>query len=120
MFSASPSKTSIKTQAKRSTSDDSKTALRDVTAVRDRTQTFGVSGWHRCVRRALTRGSIGTIPETVETDNTQSCQGGGWLMRQSTANQSRSGSSLLFGKMQGDFEKMQRGANCTGQKAAIS
>jgi hypothetical protein len=28
---------------------------------------------------ALTRGSIGTIPETMETDNIQSCQGGGWL-----------------------------------------
>jgi hypothetical protein len=34
MFSGSPSKTSIKTQAKRSTSDDSKTALRDPAAVR--------------------------------------------------------------------------------------
>ena len=33
-FSASPSKTSIKTQVKRSTSDDSKTALRDPAAVR--------------------------------------------------------------------------------------
>jgi hypothetical protein len=43
---------SIKIQTKRCTSDDSKTALRDVTAVRARTQIFGVSGWHRRVRRS--------------------------------------------------------------------
>ena len=28
---------------------------------------------------ALTRGSIGTIPETAETENTRSFQGGVWL-----------------------------------------
>ncbi len=28
---------------------------------------------------ALTRGSIGTIPETAETENTRSYQGGVWL-----------------------------------------
>jgi hypothetical protein len=28
---------------------------------------------------ALTRGSIGTIPETAETENTRSYQGGLWL-----------------------------------------
>src|ERR1700720_3141005 len=49
MFSASPS---IKTQPKRSTSDDSKTALRDPAAVRAHTLAFCVSGWHRCVRRS--------------------------------------------------------------------
>ena len=50
-FSASPSKTSIKTQAKRFTSDDSKTALRDPAAVRAPHPGLCVSGWRRCVRR---------------------------------------------------------------------
>jgi hypothetical protein len=31
---------------------------------------------------ALTRGSIGTIPETAETENTRSYQGGVWLPRE--------------------------------------
>src|SRR4029077_9687482 len=43
-----------------------------------------------------------------------------WLTRQSAANQSRSGSSLLNRKMQGDFEKMQRGANCNFSMACIA
>src|SRR5580704_2497409 len=37
---------------------------------------------------ALTRGSIGTIPETAETENTRSYQEVLWLMSQSVANQS--------------------------------
>jgi hypothetical protein len=42
---------SIKIQPKRSTSDDSTTALRDPAAVRAPHQTSGVSGYRRCLRR---------------------------------------------------------------------
>ena len=41
-------------------------------------------------------------------------------MRQSAANPSRSGSSLFFRKLQGEFEKMQRGANCNQAKTGPS
>jgi hypothetical protein len=46
---------------------------------------------HQCNLRCAHcyfRGSIGTIPETAETENTRSYQGGLWLMRQSAANPS--------------------------------
>jgi hypothetical protein len=46
---------------------------------------------------ALTRGNIGTIPETAETENTRSYQGGLWLMSQSATNWSRARNSLLAG-----------------------
>jgi hypothetical protein len=39
-----------------------------------------------------------------------------WLTSQSVANQSQGGISLLLRKMQGDFEKMQRGANLNRAK----
>src|ERR1700737_434832 len=39
--------------------------------VAPRTRAFGVSDYHRCVTGVLTRGSIGTIPETAETENTK-------------------------------------------------
>src|ERR1700720_1334500 len=69
---------------------------------------------------ALSRGNIGIIPRTAETENTRSHQGGVWLMNQSAANPSQGGISLLFRKMQGEFEKMQRGVNCNRAKATIS
>src|SRR3984893_15899126 len=43
----------------------------------------------------LTRGSIGTIRATVETENTRSYQGGVWLTSQSAANRSPVLNSLL-------------------------
>ena len=43
--------TSIKIQPKRSTSDDSKTASETLRPFAPRTQTFGVSGCRRCLRR---------------------------------------------------------------------
>jgi hypothetical protein len=41
-------------------------------------------------------------------------------MRQSAANPSQGGISLLFRKLQGEFEKMQRGANCNRAKTGHS
>src|SRR3984893_8810374 len=35
------------------------------------TLAFCVSGWHHAFAGALTRGSIGTIPETIKIENTQ-------------------------------------------------
>src|ERR1700724_2313700 len=54
----------------------------------------------------LTRGSIGTIPETAETENTRSYQGGVWLTSQSRANRSLKRDSLLTGKRTGNFGKI--------------
>jgi hypothetical protein len=53
----------------------------------------------------LTRGTMGTIPATVETENTRSYREGVWLTSQSLANQSRPLTSLLTGKIQGIFSK---------------
>src|ERR1700730_14588103 len=55
---------------------------------------------------ALTRGSIGTIPETAETENTRSYQKVTWLMRQSAANRALKRDSLLTGKRTGNFVKI--------------
>jgi hypothetical protein len=40
-----------------------------------------------------------------------------WLTSQSAANPSQGGISLPFWKMQGEFEEMQRGANCNRAKS---
>ena len=76
MFSASPPKPPSKPRPKRSTSDNSKTALRDPAAVRAPHPAFCVSGWTDAFAGALTRGSIGTIPASEETKNTQRYWGG--------------------------------------------
>src|ERR1700730_18448066 len=66
---------------------------------------------------SLTRGNINDFHRP---EKNQPRYRTAWLMRQSTANPSRSGNSLLLGKMQGHLEKMQSGANCNRAKTGPS
>ena len=57
------------------------------------------------------------IPMIAKTKNMRRYGKDSWLTSQSSANPSPGGISLLLAKMQGDFEKMQRGANCNRAKS---
>ena len=85
-----------------------------------RTLAFCVSGWHRCVRGELTRGSIGTIPASEETTNTQRFEADSLADEAVNSEPVSVWKFLAFRKMQGDFEKMQRGANCNRAKTGSS
>ena len=70
------------------------------------------------IARKLTYGNFVAIPAIAENKNTRRYWEDFWLTSQSRANPSQGRNLPAFTKMQGDFEKMQRGANCNRAKSA--